>query len=651
MADGIMDTALKAARDALRSQGYTDPESTSEFKLYRQILLRKEQTDAEAGARAALCRRYDSLYYPNVVTAGGADHWPDDPNLMLDGRVHVSINTPPVYVDIPADLQAKIPYINYVPDSTDKADQEAADRREKLFWTWWSEQNMDLNLGVLCKIKALYGASAVRPYWDGAAKSPAVSIVQAPEYLRIGWGKSDYSRKDWALHCYGITPQAAEEEWNVKVDLKSINGQEMAIISGIGDHDDPLDQWPTSTTSPLKTAYERLQVTVYDYWYKVRAGNSTEVWNAVFVGNFLIENKRHAEYVGEIPYVWIPNGVVPGRPYGASELYGPEHIFREKDERISQLGQVIHRALTGQMWQLVGPDAPDSVPTGAKPEPNKVATPGPNARVEAITPWLPEFQGEQYLKRLDDELEKMTGLSPLMMGLLGSNVPGSSKAINAAIAMYAPRIETKRQLLYKGIQELWRMTARLWEAKDPDVKEILDGHYRLDIRAPEITIRDDAEQAQRAVSLVQSRIWSIRRAMDAVGVDNVSEEINAVMEEQTNAVLNPGAVMTQMQELQMAQAMGFATPNQAAQQGPPSLTQQAIASLGQSQNAQRTLNPPPGGTASANSPGAATTEQTPANALGPNGAPAAMPELTSQTMLAQNGQTTGRVLAQQKIGG
>jgi hypothetical protein len=650
MAERITDIALKAARDALKSQGFTDPESTPEFKIYKQILLRKEQTDAEAGARASLFRRYDDLYYPNTVTAGGADHWPNDPNLALDGRVHISVNTPPVYVDIPADLQAKVPYINYIPDSTSKTDQESADAREKLFWAWWQANEMDLNLGVICKGKALYGLSATRPYWDSVNKMPAVSIVQAPEFLRIGWGKSDFSRMDWALHCYGISPQSAQEEWDVRVEGKNVNGQDLLIIYGAGDHDDPLDQWPNSTSSPLKTEYERLQVTVYDYWYKVRNGTKTEVWNAVYVGNLLMENKHHAEY-DVIPYVYIPNGVLPGRPYGVSELYGPEQIFREKDERISQLGQVIHRALTGQMWQLVGPDAPDSVPAGSKPEPNKVATPGPNTRIESIQPWLPQFQGEEYLKRLDDELEKMTGLSPLMMGLLGSNVPGSSKAINAAIAMYAPRIDTKRQLLYKGIKELWRMTAKLWEAKDSDVKEIIDGHYSIDIRAPEITIRDDAEQAQRAVSLVQSRIWSIRRAMDAVGVDNVSEEINAVMEEQTNAVLNPGSVLTQMQELQMAQAMGFASPNQAAQQGPPSLTQQALASLGQAKNAQRTQNPPPGGTASANSPGAATTEGTPANALGPNGAPAATPELTSQTMLAQNGLTTGRILGQQKIGG
>jgi hypothetical protein len=58
--------------------------------------------------------RMDALFYSTTFTAFGADLWADDPNLKMDGRSHVSLNTPQVYVEVPAALQAVEPIENIV---------------------------------------------------------------------------------------------------------------------------------------------------------------------------------------------------------------------------------------------------------------------------------------------------------------------------------------------------------------------------------------------------------------------------------------------------------------------------------------------------------------------------------------------------------
>jgi ferredoxin len=84
----------------------------------------------------------------------------------------------------------------------------------------------------------------------------------------------------------------------------------------------------------------------------------------------------------------------------------------------------------------------------------------------------------------------------------------------------------------------------VWEAKDPAVKSIIAGEYRIEIVAPELTPRDTLELASTAINLVQNRIWSAERAMDRVGVEDPIGEKELIRDEQTDATLNPAAVAT-----------------------------------------------------------------------------------------------------------
>lgn len=637
VSDRKADQALAFSDATYRANGM-EPAEQDDYRLLAEIATKKGQLEAEHSRLRSLFQRFDNLYYPESMSEpGGADHWPDG---RKPGRVHTSLNTPPVYVDIPASLQAVPPVENYVAASNDEEERSAAARAERLYFQWKEDSEFEIEVHKACLVKGLYGFTFAKVWWDPIEKIPTVRVIDSPENLYVGWGDSDYRRMDWAIYCYGISPQAAAEDYGVEVTpVKTDRGKYAAYVSGT--HSDPLMQttqeWGVG--GRMRTAYEELQVEVYDYWYKVPKGKGKrpEIWNAIFVGNEMVENARHKEY-DNLPYIPLTNTYIPGSPYGRPELYDLEQMFREKDERLSEGGQMIHSIVGGQMWQLVGEDAPDEVPANAIPKPNKVATPGPGNELRAIQPFVPQFALEDYLKRIDTELETISGLNDLLIGRAPATILGSSKAITALVANYEARIRMKRDLLYSWRKKVWATVATVWEAKDKDIREILDGRHRLHIIAPELTPRDQLENAQKAINLVQNRIISMERAMDQVGVEDPEEEKNLIRAEQTDPALNPAAVQAQVSLAAGMQQLGMQMP-QAGQGAAPQGASQA-----QTANTARTLNRPAAGGQSLNAP---ENQGNPP----PEGAPDnAKPGGIVQTMV-QGGEASGRILTQTPIGG
>lgn len=621
-----------------------NPEDTDEYRLIEKIRAYKTMLEPEQERIRALFRRFDNLYNPQSFTQGGADHWPEAAG---PGKTHVSVNVHRAYVDIPAALQATVPVENMLAKEQTPDARKAASEAERLYFQWLDEDDAEIKDEIACQIKALYGWTFLKVYWDSVRKMPTTQVIESPENLYVGYGASDYSRIDWVIYCYAMTPQAIEEDYGLSVDALPASDNTFVPYVLPADHSDPLGTIGTVSNNlsapSRRTRYDDLMVEVYDFWYKkaTKPGKAPDIWNAIYVGNRLVENAKHSEY-DEIPYIPLRNGNVPGSPYAPSELYDIEQLLREKDERISEQAAMIHSIVGGQRWQLTGPDAPDEVPPNALPQPNGVAAPGAGNRIEPITPFIPEYAVEDYNKRVDRELEVASGLNELILGTVPTNALNSSKAISALTANYEARIARKRKLLYRARRARWEMAAKLWERKDRKVASIIDGHYRLEIKPPELTPRDDLETAQKAINLVQNRIWSMSRAADATGVEDPEAEQQQIREEQTDASLNPAAVLQQTQLMAGLQQLGFAAN--------PDNQQQLAAAARQGANAQRQANPPATGSASnngpenaANPPGSSQPGNTPEGAAAGAGG-----NLLSQTLLGPNG-LSGRILTQQKL--
>jgi len=598
--------------------------------------------------------RADALYYAEDFTVGGADLWANHSSASDPGASHVSVNSPPTYVDVPAALQAVTPIENMLATDTTEAAREAAAAIERVYVAWKQEEDFELKFHKAITVKSLYGISAGRIYWDAAEKHVCVEIVEQPRNLYLGYQTNDYSDLEWAAYVTKYEPNALAEQFNVNVKQIEDEGTTIPLVMVTSDSDVPSRPWLSMGES---------RVEVWDYWYRqpVWRGNTfvrMDTMNVVIAGNLIVRGPiKYPEYEGSLPFVPLFNTFVPGLPAGRPDLYDIEQLIREKYEKVTAGSQMIANGVAGDYWQLTGPEAPSRVPAGLKPRRNELVAPGPGNRIETITPFIAQFQLEQYLGRIDRELGAISGLNDLLLGLAPAQVLSSSKAINALIANYESRLSIRRRLLYKWRRELWELTLKVWAAKDKTVKSIVGaGAGFLDIIDPSLSPRDEQETAMRAANLVNAKLWTQARGMDSVGVDDPETEKQVIREESTDATLWPERVQVMAQLLGALQALGLQAPQNAQDQAQGQMTS------GQADLRKALGAGTPGVDQGAGGPGGEpsmmgqtpTLPGLPPEAGGPPApfaaGPGQVPEAPVMQGMVQGGVAKGRIMTQQKLG-
>lgn len=618
----------------------------------KQLLLRLEDrvksVTQEHEVFRQWCDRADKLYYPETINpTSGVDLWPEHESATTNGRQHVSLSLPTPYIDIPAALQAVEPIENVLPtDTTDEAVSAAA-ALERVYVAWKNEDDFDLKWHKAIVTKGLYGRTAARVYWDPDRKYPCVEVINQPRHLFLGWKTDNFEQLEWAAFRSYWEPNALTEEFGVEVKaIRTDDGMTLPFVE-----QSSWDEVPARPSAGLGLT----RVEVWDYWYRqpVWKGNKfvrMDTYNMVVGGNVILRGPQvYKEYKGALPYVPLFNTFVPGVPNGRPDLYDIEPLIREKMERITNGSQMIANVTGGDAYQLVGPDAPMRVPQGLKPIKGGIIAPGPGNRVEVIQPFIAQFQLEQFLTRIDRELATISGLNELLLGLAPAQVLSSSKAINALISNYEARLSLRRKLLYKWRRDVWKLALTIYAEKNSDVKGIVGrGGGFLDIQDPSLNPRDELETATRALNLVNGKLWSQRRAMDAVGVDDPETEQDFIREERTDATLFPADVQVMAQLLGALQSLGIQAPAGAQAQaeaqagsGTEGLRQALGAATPQgtvaTQGAENQPMTPPIEGASPNAGGAQPLVSAPDN------------QPVMQGMV-QGGEAKGRIMTQQKLG-
>jgi hypothetical protein len=144
-------------------------------------------------------------------------------------------------------------------------------------------------------------------------------------------------------------------------------------------------------------------------------------------------------------------------------------------------------------------------------------------------------------------------------------------------------MDPKRRRLYQGLREMlifWTfMTEKVnpkVDVKMPDgtmekrgVGDLFEGLRRWKIIAPELTPRDVIENTTNEINKINSRVTSLRSAMDNLGVDSPEDELKLIQLERSNPQLFPGDVQAWVAVLNMVQSMQ-------AQQAQLQATQQAL---------------------------------------------------------------------------
>lgn len=623
----------------------------SQMALQRKLQDRIASIKTEHEAFAEECRRNDALFYSTTYTQFGADLWADDPNLKVDGRSHVSVNNPQVYVEVPSALQAVEPIENMVAIEDSEQGRDDANSLERVRESWKVDEMWQLKRHKAATIKALYGRTASFVYPDKEKGSACADVVINPRNLYMGFKDDNYDSLEWAAQVTLLDPNTAMERYSVDITPKSLS-------------DGTVIPWVVSAIDAVGADIARpelnwgpARVEVWDYWYRKpgkpgKKGQPTkmETWNCIVVGNEVVRDEKYGYYEGIIPYVPLFNTFIPGVPTGRSELHDMEQLIREKMTRITAGAQMIAKATAGDYWQITGENAPARGAANVKPTLNQTISPGPGNRFEAISPFIAEFQLEQFLGRLDREMAIISGLNDLLLGLAPSAVLNSSKAINALIANYESRIAMRRLLFYEWDRKTWELTCKVWANMSGDngkfIKQVIsNGMPRLDIIDPSLSPRDEMETSARAANLVNAKLWSQARGMDAVGVDDPEQEQNIIRRESTDATLWPDRVNLMVQLMSALNAANAQAPQGVADQaggqaasGAAAL-QQALGvatpggGVGQQEPSEQGVTPDVAG--AGNSP----------FAQGPQGATAqGGPQPTQVQSMIAGGELSGRIL-------
>lgn len=618
----------------------------SAMEMHRRLQGRISDLSTEQEMFRQMADRFDEVYYSTVFSDWGADVWADDESANTPGRSHLSVNTFSVYVDVPASLQAYEPVENMLSFEDEEDMRLAAQSMERVRMAWKAEEKWQLKRHKAATVKGLYGKTASYVYYDKDEGRACADIIQNPRNLYLGYKTTDYEELEWAAYLTRMDPMAVIEEFSVDISVRDAG--EGKIVPWVGDsvREDPH---PDITFGPAR-------IDVWDYWYRVpgkrgRHGQPTkmETWNVVIAGNMVVrEPRKYDAYEGELPYRPLFNTFIPGMPFGRSDLHDMEMLIREKMVRLSQGAQMIAKAAAGDYWQLIGENPPSKLSGVQRPKVNDVAIPGPGNRIEAINPFVIAVQLEQYLGRVDREMAVVSGLNDLLLGLSPTAVLNSSKAINALVANYESRIAMRRLLFYQWDKDTWDLCVKVWKKYDKNLTKIIDaGGGILEITAPSLSPRDEFETAQRAINLMQNKLWSQSRGMDAVGVDDPEQEQNIIRAERTDATLFPADVQTMAQLMGALQSLGL-QPNQQ--------TQQQVGAQGAS--GTEALRQSLGGAPGVEGSQYGTQEQTPpiegappeaggspfAQAASPEGATAQLQSMT------QKGETTGRIMTSRPLG-
>ena len=222
------------------------------------------------------------------------------------------------------------------------------------------------------------------------------------------------------------------------------------------------------------------------------------------------------------------------------------------------------------------------------------------------------------------------------------------------MANYEARISIKRDLFYKWRREVWELAVTIWSNKNEELGLAFAQASRLSIKPPSLTPRDELETSTMTANNVNAKLWSVRRGMDAVGIEDPEAELDVVKEERTDAGLFPAdvqtqvALMAQMQQMQMDQSQmqqslgGAPPPGMGGAGGAPPMDQLAAQAAGMSPDGMTMLN------------GAGEAGMMPPEGLAPGATPPALPtgpgyNSVNQTMI-KGGEPTNRMLLQQPIG-
>jgi Phage portal protein, SPP1 Gp6-like len=505
--------------------------------------------------------------------------------------------------------------------------------------------------------KNLYGFSWVKVIPDMYEKRPRSHVLRNPTVVFPIWSTQEPDEIEQLMVAHQMSARLANAKYGLGLPMKDgavILGQDSARYRDLN------DRWYDST---------RTMVWVEELWWIDRVFNdkfhetSSQVSCITRVaGQIIPESRRTYKGWRHIPFVMYQN-TDERDSYGWSDIAGVIDINDEFNRRMSQEGDIIGNYAAPRFQLLNGVDGRDV----EMPGPFEMIPLRDQERIEQILTRIDVFPGQSHFDRLTDLLHRVSGLPPIVWGLI-ANAQTSGRALTASWkateARLSPKLMANEQALRRWESIMlnyfrlynWRNTARLF--LDRDGEDFNDFRWEH----PPMEPRDFQEVAMNAITRRDAGLTSTVKAMRETGDEAPEDTLEEVLAEFANPFLHPdkGQAKLIFDRTTIENAMMVAQLQQQGGQQPANMAEASA------QQAQAVGPPPPPAGEPTAVPAQAGAESTPlppaqegvpqpvepAEAVGPAGGPPQEPGgnmLTSGTLI-RNGTVSNQYLETKRLG-
>lgn len=406
-----------------------------------------------------------------------------------------------------------------------------ADGRSAEIRRWWRLDQFGLKNYQAVKRKNLYGFSWVKVMPDKYERRPRSRVIKNPTVVYPLWSDKEPDEIEMILVAYQMSARLANAKYGLGLDFK---GGKVVLGQDSGVYQDINDRYYDSS---------RTMVWVEELWWIDRAfNNGRETTSAVHCIERVagkITDRQTYEGWRYVPYVPFINSDERDS-YGWSDIASVIDINDEFNRRLSQQGDIIGMYSAPRFMLL------NAIPGIDVEMPGKfeLIPLSDQQRIEQVLTRIDTYPAQQHFTILTDLLHRVTGLPPIVWGLI-NNAQTSGRALTASWKATETRLSPKLMADEQSIRRWmnislnyarlhgWGGGARLWQDRR--------GQPFDDIRLefPPMEPRDFQEVTMNEITKRDAGLSTTPQAIRATGDEAPEDTYAAVLAERQDPLQHP----------------------------------------------------------------------------------------------------------------
>jgi hypothetical protein len=471
-----------------------------------------------------------------------------------------------------------------------KVEQIKASMRAQTLRKWMRRDGFPLKNWVSTRRKDLYGYSWVKVWPDVEERRPKSYVVKRPTTVFPEWSNRDPEEVEQILHVYLVSARKVAQMYP---GLFPIRTDGVLDLNASAEYRDLDDRYYDAT---------RTMVWVEECWWIDREYDNRQRVTASRVHmvkrilHKIVNHQVHDKWKS-VPFVYYEN-IDERDSWGFSDIAPVIDINDEFNRRLSQQGDIIGM-YSAPRFQLLGSYTNRKIDM---PGPFELIALSDQERIEQILARIDTFPAQNHFAAITDLLHRVTGLPPIVWGLI-ANAQTSGRALTASWkateARLAPKL-LRNEMSLNRWRDIVINYAEVydWQGGSRMFLDRFGEPYR-DFRwdFPPMEPRDFQEVTVNEITKRDAGGQSTLGMMRAWGDEQAEDTLEEYLAEALNPLLHADKV-TAFYLSQRAQLDNIAYAQQLGQQVQgavnPASVSEAVGNAREAQQAQPTPVMPPG---------------------------------------------------------